>query len=517
MTDLDIIGRKRSVTFDDIDPTQGPGVLHVLVGPSDFAAFSSFIPQTGLPIRTAYPYPRDVLLSATPLMDNMWAVASKKAISKQVALGYTISDSKDIGTRTARTLQIYDEFDGNFEMGIQRHLQDFLFCDNGAWVEIARATRGGASRVEGIYHLDSLRVVRTRDPNIPAYYLPIQGGYKPLPAEFVQSFTDMPSPRVELAGVGLCAASTAWDTIVKMQAVETYFREKVTGNNQRAIFLISGVTRKQLKEGIESADADAVSRGIIVYKGAVMIPGFNEEHPPQFVQIDLASIPDNFNLVEERERSDRIFAYALGVPLPDIQPLTGQGLGNGQQARLLDESAEAQGLAAWRKQWQSFTKKVNPHTTTFTWSTNDLTDKKKKADLQKVQSDMIIALVEKGLINVPAGQQLLLDMEILPKELAPADITPGGQLTDEQQPSDATEMGGQSAVAEVMSAVSKDSTVADLVARYKALSDEAAALGLEPAAWTTRDKTSAVIANDPPELSAAELAAAKRLLEQVIR
>jgi 2'-5' RNA ligase len=436
MTDVDILGRKRSITRDDTYPSEGPGVLHVFFGPADWSYGNSFVPNTGLPAQSPYPWARDALLQSSPLIDPMWGIAIKKAISKQVALGWQVEDSKDIATRTRRAQELIEYFDGDFESGLQKHLRDFLTCDNGAWVEIARATRGGASRVEGIYVLDSLRVQRTRDPNIPAWYQTMKAGWKPLPADFVHCFTDNPSPRVEMAGVGLCGASVAWPTVVDMAAVQTYFREKVTGNNQKAIYLISGVTGKQLKDGLSSADAELLSKGVLVYKGCILIPGFDSETPPQVARIDLASIPDNFTIKELWERADQIYAHAAGVFIGDLRPLTGQGLGNGQQARILEESAEAMGLAAWRKQWQSFTKRILANTTTFSWSTNDLADQKSKAEVQGLQIKNVADMKEAGFIDTRIGQQLLLDYKVLPQELAPPDVTPGGILTDEQQASD---------------------------------------------------------------------------------
>jgi hypothetical protein len=478
----DVLDRKRSVTRDDIQPATG-NVLHVLLGPIDLAATMGIAQQTGLPPRSMFSYARDILLRATPLMDGMWAAAVKKSIQKQVARGFVIEDTKDIATRAKRAQELFELFDGDFESGLQRHLQDFLLCDNGAWVEIARATRGGASRVEGLYHLDSHRVVRTRDPNIPAYYQTLRGTWKPLPADFVANFTDLPSPDVLLNGVGLCAASVAWETVIKMQAIETYFREKVTGQNNRAIHLISGVTDKQLKAGLNSADADAVQKGFIVYKGAVLIPGFDGDKPPTVVTIPLSDIPDGFDLGQERERADAIYSHAAGLFIGDLRPLTGQGLGNGQQARILEESAEGMGLAAWAKQWVTFTKRVNPSSTTFAWSSNDITDRTKQADLQAKQIKNVVDMQTAGFIDTRAGQQLLLDAKVLPKELAPADLTPGGTLTDEDQPSEATAPDG--AQLQAMAAAGDRLKAAPLV---------------EP----------------PPELTPDELAAARKLLQEVL-
>lgn len=478
MTDLDVLGRRRSVTRDDTLPAAG-GIWQVLIGPLDLGAQLGVAQQYGLPARSPLTLPRDTVLRASPLLDGMWAAALKKSIQKQVARGWTVDDSKDIATRTRRAQALFDAFDGDFESGLQKHLQDFLLCDNGAWVEIARATRGGASRVEGLYHLDSHRVFRTRDPDIPAYYQTLKGGWKELRADFVQNFTDLPSSDLMLNGVGLCAASVAWETVIKMQAIETYFREKVTGQNARAVHLISGISDKQLRTGLQTATEDQIQKGLLVYKGAVMIPGFDTERPPSFVTIPLSDIPDGFDLETERERADAIYSHAVGLFIGDLRPLTGQGLGNGQQARILEESAEGMGLAAWAKQWATFTKRVVPTTTTFAWSSRDITDRTKEAEWQAKTIKNITDMQTAGLIDTRAGQQLLLDAKILPKEIAPPDLTPGGTLTDEEQASDTEAPDG-------------------------------AALAPAPAL------KAAPLVDAPPDLTPDELAAARKLLQEVL-
>lgn len=465
--------RARSVTRDDTTP----GVLHVLVGPLDLGASLGASWQAGLPGRSPYAHARDALLRATPLMDGMWAAAVKKSISKQVARGWVVEDAKDIATRATRAQELFGAFDGDFERGLQRHLQDYLLCDNGAWVEIARATRGGASRVEGLYHLDSLRVTRTRDPDIPAYYQTLKGTWVELRADFVQEFTDLPSPDATLNGVGLSAASVAWDTIVTMQAIETYFREKVSGQNNRAIHLVSGITDRQLRDGLATAAQDAAGKGFFQYKGAVLIPGLDISAAPSVVTIPLADIPDGFDIGQERERADQLYSHAVGLFIGDLRPLTGQGLGNGQQARILEESAEGMGLAAWARQWVTFTRRITPTTTTFAWSSNDLTDRTKQADLQTKQIANVASLLAAGLIATAQAQQLLLDAKVLPPELAPPDLTPGGTLSDTDQPIEAP----------------------------------AAALGIAPLATKA-----ARLVEPGPDLTEEEIAAARRLVETVL-
>lgn len=433
MTDL--LDRKRSVTeADKLDAKTGAGVLSVFIGdpwlPERLGLTGN---QIGLPPQSIFCRRRDAILSATILMDSMWAAATAKAITRNVALGYTLTDSKDIATRAAHAQDLLDLFDGDFETGIQRHLRDYLHADNGAWVEIIRASNARGAKITGITHLDSLRVQRTGDPEYPAIYRDIQSREHLMRYDQVANLTQLPSSRTELRGLGYCAASVAWDTIVKMQAVEVYFREKVTGARNQAIHLVSGISTKQLESALLSADEEQKRKGYVVYKGSLIVPGLDVNEPPTVTTIPLAEIADGFDVGQERERADNIYANAIGIFVGEIRPLTGQGLGNGQQARILEEAAEGQGLAAWRKQWTTFLRKVLPKTTTFSWSSKDLSDQKRQADIDQVVMGTLTTAVEKSVLSVQEARQILLDKKIIPPEMATNDLTLGGSLTDEEQ------------------------------------------------------------------------------------
>ena len=50
------------------------------------------------------------------------------------------------------------------------HLRDYLLTDNGAFVEVVRASAASGSRIIGLAHLDSARCTRTADPDVPILY-----------------------------------------------------------------------------------------------------------------------------------------------------------------------------------------------------------------------------------------------------------------------------------------------------------------------------------------------------------
>lgn len=433
--DLD---RRKSVTAEDATKViRGGDVVSIVLAPPEwggliagqFNANSSL----GLPQRSQFSRRRDALLRGTLEMDAMWAAAINKAVTKQVALGWMVDDAKDIKTRAAFAQDLIALYDGDFESGVQRGLQDYLTTDNGQWVEVIRASKGPASRVTGLAHLDSLRITRTGDPEIPAVYTTLLGRDKPLYAHQVINLTALPSPAVDLRGVGLCAASVAWATICKMQAIETYFSEKVTGRRHLAIHLIRGINADQLRKALAVAENDEQQKGHVFFRGAVMIPGMDSEGEISVTTIPIAEIPDGFNIEQERARADNLYANAIGIFVGEIRPLSGQGLGNGQQARVLEEAAEGVGLSAWRKQWATALTRILPRTTTFRWTTNDLGDQLRTAKKNKATVEWITLAVEKLGLPPGAGPQLLLDAKILPPELVPQDATGGGSLADEEQ------------------------------------------------------------------------------------
>lgn len=435
MTELD---RRKSVTADDATKVVKSGeIVSIMLAPPEWGQwisehFNANV-RLGLPLRSQFNRGRDAMLRGTLEMDAMWAAAIGKAVTKQVALGWMVDDQKDIKSRAAFAQDVVELYDGDFEQGIQRGLQDYLTTDNGQWIEIIRASKGAGSKITGIAHLDSLRITRTGDPQIPALYTNVLGREIPLYAHQVLNLTALPSPSLSLRGIGFCAASAAWQTICKMQAIEAYFTEKVTGRRSLAIHLIRGISHKQLKNALDTAESDQAAKGYLYYRGAVMIPGMDGEQEISVTTIPIADIPEGYSIAEERERADNIYANTIGIFVGELRPLTGQGLGNGQQARVLEEAAEGVGLSAWRKQFITAMKYVIPRTTTFTWSTSDAGDRKRKADADAALVNWLAVAAEKLQLPTSVAQQIMLDQKLIPVELAPADATPGGTLTDEER------------------------------------------------------------------------------------
>lgn len=423
MTDLQI-DRRHSVTKgDQIDGTNG--------GVFVWNVYDGLGPRSPAGLPPHWSPARDAVLRGTVDLEDMWASSVNQALTKYAARNFEVSDSDDSERRTTNGQELLLDFDGpaQYTSALAKHLQDFTTTDNGAFVEIERVSRSGGRPV-ALWHLDSARCRRTGNLQYPVIYTGFDGVERALRYDQVMMVADMPSPRVGLWGVGRCAASRAWYTIIKLAAVETYFREKITGSGALALHFISGVNPQQLADAVQTSDAEQQRKGRTVYKGAVMVPVLGDR-VITVATVDLASIPDRFDVDLERKDAYLRYANALGIPVQDIQPLSGQGLGTGTQTVILDEAAEGKGLAFWRAWFErTINRLVLPKTTTFSFSTNDLRDKKAKADVENVTATMIATLLEKGVISQQQAINMLADAGIVPQEFLQSDLTQGGMLTD---------------------------------------------------------------------------------------
>lgn len=416
-------------------------VVYGGLGLFDGAALQQMVPtKPGLP---AWWSPaRDMLLSQSIHLEDMWAAAVAKAVTKQAARGFTVSDSADSAIRVERSQRTLLWYDGTvWSLGIQRWLQDFLLTDNGAFMEVERVSRRPWSRAVALWHLDSHHCYRTGDPKYPVTYWSADGQWHKLRYDQVIALADLPSPRREARGIGLCAASRAWNTITKLSAVETYFREKITGSRTLAIHIVNGMTATQLDDAISGGNDAQARKQFVVYKGSLIVPTIKADAPPSVVTIPLAEVPDGFDVDQERKDAYLRYANALGIPVQDVQPLSGQGLGTGTQTVMLVEEAEGYGVAAgMRALTQAINTYVLPAATTFALAnTNDARERKQKAEADLVRAQVLATLAGMGAIDSAQAQNIAADEGLIPKEFILDDQTSGGSLEDDEKPMEADE------------------------------------------------------------------------------
>lgn len=424
---------KRSVTAGDLPDNPQAGVLRFY-----FPLMPGSSAYDLLPFWTLG---RDWQLFQTIYRESQWANAVTKAITKLTAKSFEVDG--EVPARVRRNLDLLKHFDASrgWVPGLAKHLQAYLLTGNGGFLEIVRATKGAGSKIIGLVHLDTFRCVRTGDPEFPVIFRDRKGVEHVMRAHQVIMLSDQPDQAELWNGVGHCAAERAYRTICRLEAIETYVKDKVSGQRALAIHVISGISTKQLNEAIKGAKEDAAAKGMANFMGAVMMGSVTPE-APGVATIPLAELPDGFDSAAERKNAYLTYANALGIDPQMIDPdlIASRALGTGAQSRVIAEKQEVIGLAAWTKAFEhAINEYVLDEKTTFAFSESDLTEEERKAQITNTRATAISTLVGDAMagsqvITPRQGLQMLVDMGEVPEEFLPEDETPDTSITDEEKP-----------------------------------------------------------------------------------
>ncbi len=420
--------KKNSVTFGDLILNQNGIMLFMMPG--------SVGGLSGLPIVPPpwWSFQRDDVLRLTPLYESFWAGAVNIAVTKMSSMSFQVKSEIKLRANKVRELLLGAEDGKGWVPFLSRHLQDYLCTDNGAFIEVVRASQGMGSRILGIMHLDSRRCTRTGDPTRPVIYRDQKGVEHWMKPWQVISLSDLPSSSETYFGVGVCAASRAYGQIYKQVSVERFIAEKVSGRRPLAVHIVGGILETQLRTALSTAEEEATRKGMINYMGAAVIP-VPGDVSPTLVTVPFAELPNGFNRKEEMDISLLAYANAIGLDPQDLQPLTGRPIGSGQQSQTLDDKALGKGLAAWRQEFtHDFNEWIVPDLTTMFFVERDFRDQQRKAEVTQKRAEAVKTMVESGAITKEQGTQLLVDWEELPKAFISEDVTPEETVTDMEKP-----------------------------------------------------------------------------------
>lgn len=463
---------------------------------------------------------RDWVLSNTTKKEDMWAAAVSIAGTRFAAHGYTVKDSGDSTRRVVASQELLKRANGGegWVLFALKVMRDLLTTDNGVFIRIRRdgdatqqiklkATQyvqgtpvGGfteasitiskpGSKITGLYHMDSLRCVRTGNLAYPLRYMPLTGGQQIYRWDQVLMYADQPSPRAELLGVGECAAGRCYKTIAKLAAMEQLVFENLTGGGANKLVFLQGIADPTLQAILKSGAADAQSRGLVYYLGTILgaIPS---DTPISSVEIKLKELLGAFDPKQVQDNAYLIYANNIGVPVQSLQPLSGQGLGTGTQTTVLEDAAKGQGaMPAFIKWWeQTVSDRVLPATTELTFTDeNDMRDQKAVAEVKKLRADTRSVMINDGTISPAMSRQMAVDAEDISQEMVMQDVTAGGSISDDEKQSSANPL-TQAALALIQSAPTAPPKAQGQPqsATKDATDDEAAALLQDELTWARK-------------------------------
>lgn len=431
MPELETDVRKRSVTRDEA------GVI---------SANYFFLPIAAgvkLPLSPSAPawwsQARDFVLRRTIHAEGMWASALSVAVTKVQAAGFEVDSEVGLRAKQAHELLTRVDFARGYKRFMAKLALDFLTCDNGAFVEVIRASDAPGAKIVGLAHLDSLRCTRTGDDDVPVIYTDNLGVMHELRDYQVFDLVDMPDPSETWNGVGHCAAGRAYDTIYKLSAIEAYVSEATSGRIPTKLVFIGGIPSTAVENAMQQAQAQADAKGLTVYMGAAVQAALSDK-ALSVIEVPLKEIPAGFDVEKERNDAYLKYANAIGLDPQELQPLTGRPLGTATQSQVLDDKQSGKGLVAFFGMFSEMMNlRVLPDATTHHFTEKDFRDQQAKAAVQLTRAQTRSAMILSGEITPQQALQMAVDEGDAPKEFLTKDMTPDDKLSDDEKPTEDAE------------------------------------------------------------------------------
>lgn len=227
---------------------------------------------------------------------------------------------------------------------------DLLTQDNGAFTEIIRTANSPSAPVLGIAHLDSAQCIRTGNPHFPVIYRDSQTGQLHKLAWYqVFSLEEMPSPIEKMYDIQYCAVTRILRAAQILRDIAIYKGEKVSGRFQRAIHIVGGPAKQEIKDAMKLDENEADNKGMIRFLMPTIIASLDPTKPVSHVEIPLASLPDGFDLDKEMKWYIAQVALGLGLDYQDLAPLPSGGLGSSNQSEMLHLKSRGKGPALFMK------------------------------------------------------------------------------------------------------------------------------------------------------------------------
>lgn len=239
----------------------------------------------------------------------------------------------------------------------EKFSQDLFTQDNGAFIELIRDPGQDANSrfkdenapVIGIAHLDGGQCMRTGDPSTPVIYTDRRGALHQMKWYQVIPFSDYPSAIERMNGVGYCAVSRALRVAQIMRSIFIFKDEKISGRHFKQMHFVSGVSRQEIKDEMTRGQEDANNSGLIRFILPSIVASLDPEKPVSTATIDLASLPDGFDLDQEMKWYISGLAIAFGVDYQEFAPLPGGNIGSSQQSMILHRKTSGKNPAVFMR------------------------------------------------------------------------------------------------------------------------------------------------------------------------
>ena len=381
---------------------------------------------------------RDIQLRQFWPTESTLASAIYTIVSRNVSFNWELTGPP----RTVKSIQQMFHR-ANFGKGwldfISKLSVDLFTQDNGAFIEIIRATNSKNAVPISFAHLDSGRCRRTGVRDWPVIYTDRLGAEHKLAPWQVVAMSEFPSPMETMNGVQLCAVSRVLRVAQLLRDIAVYKREKVSGRNPQAIHLMGGINQKELQDALSDHGEYQVAQGYMRFIKPLLFASIDPTVSVSHVEIPLASLPDGFDEETTMRWYINSLAMGFGADYQDFAPLPGRSLGSGSQSLILHMKSRGKGPALFMKTLEHLFNFHNilPGNVTFAYKEQDLAEDMEQAELRKIRAETYKIYIETGAMTPEAVRQKMLDNGELTQEVFDSlqeepDITPDVTATDEE-------------------------------------------------------------------------------------
>jgi predicted peroxiredoxin len=367
--------------------------------------------------------------------ESLLASAIYTVVSRQAAFSWTL-DGPPKAVARVHDILTYADLGLGWVGFVEKITEELETQDNGAFIEIIRPKGAGPEVAPiGIAHLDSGACMRTGNPENPVLYLDRKGNAHLLKWWQVAAIAEMPSPIQTMNGVGFCAVSRVLMAAQILRDIAIYKREKVSGQAQRSIWLVQGISNAVIRDGLKEAAEEEVTKGFRRFVTAKVIAAMDSTVEVRATELNFASLPDNY----EEETTLRWYiaqlAMGFGTDYQEFAPMPGQKLGSGAQAEVQAQKARGKGPALFQKILEFVINMyLCPESVTFKIVETDPGEELQKAMVAKTRAEERSIRILSGEIDTEQARQLALDAGDLPAEMVAKDVTPETRAEDTEAP-----------------------------------------------------------------------------------
>lgn len=321
---------------------------------------------------------------------------------------------------------------------------DYYTQDNGAFVEVIRREDHPQAAVLNLAHIDSARCQRTGDPEYPVIYTDRHGIQHVLQWYQVITLEDFPSAVETLYGVQVSAVSRALRAAQVIRDISVYKQEKVSGRFSGALHFVGGISQSEVEDVIREHEENMDNRSLLRYSPPVVLAGIDPTHPVSHVQVDLASLPDNFDEDTTYRWYIAQLALAFGVDYQEFAPLPSRSMGSSQESEILHMKTRGKGPAAFMNlvEFMINGSNVLPPTVKFQFKLQDIRAETEKADARFTRGKDRALRLKNGELDGQAARELAMLDGDLPPHIAESMEARGMEEVEVEAPG--VQLGGDS-------------------------------------------------------------------------